>query len=485
MNRITLTLVASVIGLSGISQPALSANAFGNNQEFLERSSHVFNDLAKKASPAVVSISAIKSMNSMHGAIPPGMLPPGLPPDLFEEGPDGGFGNKALGIGSGVIIRSDGLILTNNHVVEHAERIDVTLDEKTRLRAKILGSDPKTDLAVIKLTNGPKNLPTIGFGDSDLIEVGDWTVAIGSPFGLNRTVTSGIISAKGRARMGMLDIEDFIQTDAAINPGNSGGPLLNSKGEMIGLNTAIFSQTGGYMGIGFAIPSKIAKQVTEELITRGWVARGWIGMSAQDVDEDLAKYFKVRSDKGAIVTQVSPKGPAGEAKLRTGDVILKFNDQPIESSSHLKSAVAKTKSGSTITLEITREGSVKQVPVVIREQPRPKTQQAGRAEPEKRAPDENIGLMVQDVPPDFAQVFKIQSGHGALVTAVAPGSVAFDAGLDGGDVILKVNDRDVKNSKHFVELAKGIKGKDVAVLYVQRGDEEKFFVPIKKQRDDA
>src|SRR6185437_11733647 len=263
----------------------------------------------KKAIPAVVSITTVKSMtaaeamnemspNSTNGPIP-FPLGPGGPGDL-----GGDKEQQVVEIGSGIIIRPNGYILTNDHVVAHATRIQVSFDDKTKYPAKIIGTDPKTDLAVIRVEKAPSSLPTLSFADSDQIKVGDWAIAVGSPYGLKQSVSFGIVSAKGRAQMGILDVEDFIQTDAAINPGSSGGPLLNTAGEIIGVNTAIFSQGGGFSGIGFAVPSSIAKEVADQLISKGRVVRGWVGLYAQDLDPDLAKHFHSPSQQGALVSAI-------------------------------------------------------------------------------------------------------------------------------------------------------------------------------------
>jgi serine protease Do len=443
--------------------------------DLLERSSHVFNDLAKKATPAVVSISAVKAADPEEAG-----FPFDSPFDQGPGSPDGGeMDGTTLGIGSGIVIRSDGLILTNYHVIEKAEKITVSFDEKHKTSATVVGADSKTDLAVIKADSPPPRLPVLTFGDSDRIQVGDWTVAIGSPFGLRQTVTSGIISAKGRGQMGMLDIEDFIQTDAAINPGNSGGPLLNAQGELIGVNTAIFSQSGGFIGIGFAIPSKIAKQVTDELIAHGRVIRGWVGVSAQDLDEDLAKFFHVPSAEGAVISQVVPKGPANEAKLRAGDVVVEFNQRQIHTSSDFKSMVAKTKAGAKVPVSIYRDGKSRTIALHIREQPRLEEalQLAGQAAPDEEKP--SLGLAVQDIPPEFARAFDMAIESGALIVGVRPGSPAFEAGLEPGDIILKANHRTIRDAKEFGKVAREFPPTRASVLYVQRGPEEKIFVPVK------
>lgn len=443
----------------------------GTPQEILSRTSSAFNDIAQNSISAVVSISVVKSAEQPKLPLLPGMA----------EHPD--LPQRSVGLGSGVIIRKDGYILTNDHVISDADRITVTLDEKHKMNARVIGADPKTDLAVIKLETRRSDFPTLGFGDSARIKVGDWALAIGSPFGLNRSVSSGIISAKGRAQMGILDIEDFIQTDAAINPGSSGGPLLNLNGEMIGINTAIFTQGSGFVGIGFAIPSRIAKEIAEQLIAHGRVSRGWVGMAAQDLDDDLARYFKAPSTEGALVSDVQPKGPASQAEVKPGDVVLEFDHHKIESAAQLKQLAGKKRSGDTVPLAILHHGEKRELDIRIGTQPVSskelvaKKQQAGRAKPDR---PKSLGLVVEDIPDELAPFLNLPSNEGALVSAVEPGSPAFESGLSPGDVILRADQSDIKNAKDFAKLSrKVIERKITMMLYIQRGPDEKLFVPVK------
>lgn len=509
-------------GTSTLSKPPShsgGASVNSKDEELLLRASHAFNVIAQNAMPAVVSISTIRRVPHRHGMLPG--MPPGLgldDPSIGEEGEDDarlppsvlpppGHGRsrkspfdesgdpaaadpRMLGIGSGILIRKDGLVLTNNHVIEHAEKITVTFDEKHKSKGHVVGTDPKTDLALVQI-DGPKrnDYPVISFGDSDQIREGDWAIAIGSPFGLNRSVSFGIISAKGRAQMGILDTEDFIQTDAAINPGSSGGPLLNAKGELVGVNTAIFSQGGGNMGIGFAIPAKIAHEVADSIIANGHVSRGWVGMMAQDLDADLAHYFKVPSSQGALVSEVVPNGPASKASIQNGDVVTEFDHHPIDGASSLKSLVGKSKAGSVIPVGIVREGQAHTIKVSIQEQPGPKepeptAQQAGRAA-QSHAHPPSFGLAVEDVPQDISHFLHLPSRQGTLVVGVNPGSPAFDAGIGPGDIILSANRVEVHGAHDFTRLTKSIKDQDVAVLYVQRGPTERLYVPVKLNDAEA
>ncbi len=439
-----------------------------SDMETLERSSRAFNQAARAAMPAVVSIRSIK-------------MGQGTPNPLAPPEAQGG-----VGLGSGVVLRPDGLILTNHHVVENARSITVLFEDKDRYAAHVVGRDAHTDLALIRLDKPPANLQTIRFADSDGVEVGDWAIAIGSPFGLSHTVTSGIVSAKGRGSLGVYDIEDFIQTDAPINPGNSGGPLLNLKGEMIGLNSAIYSQTGGYMGIGFSISSNLVRKVTDELIRTGKVSRGFIGISAQDMDADLAEFFKAGKDGGALVTGIQPEGAASSTPLRVGDVIVRWNRQPVKDASDLKARVGQTPVGSEVQLEWLSEGKKNISKLTVREQPQEESnsprQRAGSVGDSSQAapPPKGLGLAVDDIPPELEPLVETKNGQGALVVHVVPGGAASDAGLTPGDVILRLNRTEVHTAKQFTELAHKAQGGELVVLYLQRGGaHRRIYVPLR------
>ncbi len=447
--------------------------------ELLKQTSQAFSQAAKKATPAVVSIRTVKLGSDDDTNSPPQwMMPPGhsASPGASPSGPQ-------LGVGSGVVVRNDGLILTNQHVVEHAKSIFVYFNDTDRFKAKLIGSDSRTDIAVLKLVKPPQNLSVIDFANSDQVEVGDWALAIGSPFGLTHSVTSGIVSAKGRVHMGVYDIEDFIQTDAAINPGNSGGPLLNLEGQMIGLNAAIFSQTGGYMGIGFSISSNLARKVSDEIIAHGKVVRGYIGIVAQDMDGDLAEYFKIGAPQGALVSQVDPKGPAGiQGGVQNGDVIRKYSGQSVKNATDLKAAVNQTRVGDKVPIELMRAGKSRVVNLAIGEAPALKSgksdvEQAGSVADESE--DHSMGLAVHDIPAELETIVGVPPGAGALVTAVSPGGHAFDAGVAPGDIILTVNQKPMKGAQDVERFVKGLKKKDLAVFYLQRGPERKIYVPIR------
>lgn len=462
--------------------PASSMGApLGNARdiEFLSRAAHAFNDLAKKATPAVVSITTVKTLSPNEAINEVYPRSAGNPPFSNSLSPPSAQEQeqKVVGIGSGIVIHREGFILTNDHVVDHADRIEVSFDDKKKYSAHLIGLDSKTDLAVIQLDHPPKNLATLSFGDSEQIKVGDWAIAVGSPYGLKQSVTFGIISAKGRAQMGILDTEDFIQTDAAINPGSSGGPLLNTNGEIIGVNTAIFSQGGGFSGIGFAVPSQIAKNISDQLISQGKVKRGWLGLFAQDLNATLARHFHAQNEQGALVSQVVSEGPASRASIQAGDVILKYNSEPIVSSAQLKGLVGKTKAGDKIPVEITRDGSHQTLEVAVQEQPSNPSPQHNRAGKAYKK-DASLGLAVDDIPPELASFLKISSKHGAIIVAVRPGSAGFDAGLAPGDIILDVDRKEVHGAKDFIKATSKFSPGDTTVFYVQHGQDDRTFVSL-------
>lgn len=331
----------------------------------LESVGKAFVDIAEKVNPTVVNIQTVRKavIPTGHG-MESQMDNPRLR-EFFEEhglkrffqGPQGPHSQREFrpqAMGSGVIVTPDGYILTNAHVVNQAQEIKVTLTDKRSFKAKLVGADKESDVAVIKID--AQNLPAAELGDSDKLRVGEIVVAVGNPFGLNKTVTSGIVSAKGRTNMGIVDYEDFIQTDAAINPGNSGGPLVNIRGQVIGINTAIASRSGGYQGIGFAIPSNSARLIMADLIKEGKVHRGLLGVNIQDLTESLAKSFESKSSKGALVSQVVPAGPAEKAGVKTGDIIVAINGKAVESAAQLKNEVAACKPASKVSLSVFRNG---------------------------------------------------------------------------------------------------------------------------------
>jgi len=472
---------------------------------------HSFGPLVKRVMPSVVNVSVVQEVkagspfggsgdqagpgDSPEGPEGPGGGGPGGPEGPGgpgEQGPGGPFGQqqnpfdqfrrffgqiphqyKQHGLGSGVIVSPDGYILTNNHVAGHADEIRVRLLDKREFTAKVVGKDPKTDLALIKIdTKQP--LPVAPLGESGSAEVGDWVVAIGSPFGFTSTVTAGIISAKGRALGGNYD--DFIQTDASINPGNSGGPLFNTKGQVIGINTAIYSSTGSNAGIGFAIPIDIAKQVMEQLKEHGKVVRGWLGVEIQEVTPDLAQSFNLPEPEGALVANVEKEGPALKAGILRGDIIIKFNGMPVQDEHQLPELVARTPIGKSVPVEVIRNGKHMTIQVKVAEL---KEEELASAKSEE--PGSNWGLQVQSVTPEIANQLNLNSTKGVVVRGVQPDSPAADAGVQQGDVVLEVNHSKVNTVDDFLSAAKQAKkDKKSALLLVQRGNATMYTV-IKPQ----
>ena len=336
----------------------------------LHKSDGTFVEISKAATPTVVNISTTRLVKNEVG------------PNPFFEDPffrrffGDEFGRqfeqprerKEQSLGSGVIVESNGIIITNNHVIANADEIKVSLSDKREFKGKVLGTDPKTDIAVLKIE--ARDLPAIPMGDSSKMEVGEYVLAIGNPFGLHQTVTMGIISAIGRANVGISDYEDFIQTDAAINPGNSGGALVNTRGELIGINTAIFSKSGGYMGIGFAIPTNMARAVLESIKKEGKVVRGWLGVSIQEINPNLAKQFGIKENAGALVSDVMEKSPAEKAGIKRGDVIVQYQGNPVDNPGHLRNSVAQTRVGTRVKMAIIRDKKEIPVEVNIGEQPK-------------------------------------------------------------------------------------------------------------------
>jgi serine protease Do len=371
------------------------------------------------------------------------------------------------GLGSGVIITADGYILTNNHVVDGADEIKVALNDGREFTAKVVGRDPKTDIAVLKIA--AKDLPFITIADSEKIEVGDVCLAVGNPFGIGETVTMGIISATGRSGLGT-DYEDFIQTDAAINPGNSGGALVDAEGRLIGINTAILSRSGGYQGIGFAVPINMARTVMTDLITDGRVVRGYLGVHIQDLTPTLASEFNVRVDHGAVVGDVSPHSPAEKAGFQSGDVITSFNSQEVADSQHLKLEVAETAPGSRVPVEIVRDGKPMSLTVTVKEIPGESVAKADNGQ--GNSSDTLNGVTVGDLDAQSrSQLAVPEEIHGAVVTGVDEDSASYEAGLRQGDVIQEINHKPVKNADEAVKLSEEAKDPNTLLkVWSKRGD---------------
>lgn len=385
---------------------------------------------------------------------------------------------KRTSLGSGVIASADGYILTNNHVIEDADEINVRLANAEEYRAKIIGRDPKTDLALVKID--PKHeLHYVTFGDSESLRVGDWVIAIGNPFGFEQTVTAGIVSGKGRA-IGDGPYQNFIQTDASINPGNSGGPLFNLTGQLMGINTAIFSRSGGNIGLGFAIPANMAKSVFTQLKGTGKVTRGMIGVIIQPVTQDLARQFKLDRAIGALIGQVTPGGPAEKAGIKAGDIIIKYQGQLITQGNMLPALVAETQVGTKAQVVLFRDGKEVPVDVLIGELPEERTA-AGGAQSQNTLEDD-LGFTIQVLTPELAQSLGIEEQSGLLVSDVRPGSIAADAGLQRGDLIVEAgtgdNRRPVTSAKDLEAVLTAHKNQNILVLV--RSNKQTRFVLLKR-----
>jgi serine protease Do len=433
-----------------------------------------FSPVVKRVAQSVVKVN----ISTKSKTVP---VPGGGPDEIFRRFFGNQFGNqfggtpgnggmmrtpREFGLGSGVIVNKDGYILTNNHVVENADTIDVTLNDGREFKAKVVGRDPKTDIAVLKID--AKDLPALTIADSDKIEVGDLCLAIGNPFGIGQTVTMGIISAMGRGNVGVgTDYEDYIQTDAAINPGNSGGALVDAEGRLIGINTAILSRTGGYQGIGFAVPVNLARTVMDSLITSGKVVRGFVGVGIQDITPSLAEEFKLKDDKGALVGDVAPHGPAEKAGVQSGDVIVQFNHKPVVDTRHLRLQVAETAPGTTVPVKIIRDGHEKTLDITVKELADAE-QVAKSGDSQDNSSDTLNGVAVQDLDAQSRSQLNLPPNlKGALVTQVDEDSPAYDKGLRAGDVIEEINRKPVKNADDAVKLTEHVKDK-VTLLKVYR-----------------
>lgn len=448
--------------------------------ESLVRALPDFSPLVEKYGPAVVNVEVIEKAPSANGG--PGGLSPNDPfYDFFRRfgipGPEGGQrggGNQppAHEAGSGFIVSADGYILTNTHVVANADEVTVRLTDRREFQAKVIGADERTDVAVIKIS--ANNLPTVKLGDPAKIKPGQWVVAIGSPFGFENSATAGIISATARS-LPSDNYVPFIQTDVAVNPGNSGGPLFNMFGEVIGINSQIFSRTGGYMGVSFAIPIDVARNVEEQLVKSGRVVRGRIGVTIQDVNAQLAESFGLDRPRGALVSSVEKDGPAATAGLLPGDVILGVNGRPIERYGELSGTIAAMKPGADATLQVWRSGKQQLLPVKVTELKEQQTQEAktgGRPGGRPASQPDALGLTVRPLDPQEKEQAETQ---GNLVVEEAEGPAA-SAGVQPGDIIIGVNGKKVKTTKELQESSKAA-GKNVALL-IQR-DDAQIFIPLK------
>lgn len=466
--------LAAVLAVGPMLATPVHAQAAASNYSLPD-----FTDLVERVSPAVVNIRTTERVRSrgmtpedeemaeffrrffgipMPGApTPPGTPRRGQPPQGEEQ---------SRGVGSGFIISADGYVMTNAHVVADAETIYVTLPDKREFKARLIGTDRRTDVALLKVdANG---LPRLQMGDSNKIRVGEWVLAIGSPFGLDNSVTAGIVSAKGRDTG---DYLPFIQTDVAVNPGNSGGPLINLRGEVIGINSQIYSRSGGYMGISFAIPIDEALRVSEQLKSTGKVTRGRIAVAIGDVTKEVADSLGLGRARGALVGSVEPGGPAEKAGIEAGDIILKFNGRDIERASDLPRLVGETKPGSRVPMQLWRKGGTREVTITVAElepdaKPRPRAGTTPGDEGAAGAKPNALGLVVGDLSEARLRELKIKSG----VEVQAAEGVAARAGIRPGDVILRLGDTDVTSARQFNELVRGLDKSRMAAIFVRRGD---------------
>lgn len=456
---------------------AVSAFVFAFAAPSFARELPDFTELYEKQGPTVVNISTTQTI---HGGGQAMMPFPNVPEDdpfyeFFKRfGQPGGQGPqdyKTQSLGSGFIISSDGYILTNAHVVNDADEVIVKLTDKREFKAKIVGIDRRSDVSLLKID--ATNLPKVTLGDPAQLKVGEWVAAIGAPFGLENTVTAGIVSAKGRA-LPQENYVPFIQTDVAINPGNSGGPLFNLRGEVVGINSQIYSRSGGYMGLSFAIPIDVAMDVQNQLRAGGRVARGWLGIGIQEITKELADSFGMKNTNGALVAGVEKGSPAEKAGLDAGDVILRFDGKPVAASSDLPRIVGSTKPGKEVTVELLRRGSVKNIAVTVGEMPADDKDEARPARGPAKAEPNRLGLAVRELTPQ--QKKKINGKNGVLV--IGSESAAAQAGIRRGDVILAVNNSEVQSAEQFNKLVMAVpSGKTIALL-VLRGDNT-LYVPVK------
>jgi serine protease Do len=458
------------------------------NEAPLSRDSRMttsFAPIVKRVAPSVVYVYSTKTVRNQNPQLMPFFGDP-----FFRQFFGDRFGSrqrqprtfKQQSLGSGVIVTRDGYILTNNHVVDGADEIKVLLaKDKREFAAKIVGKDQKADIAVLKIE--ASDLSYLTLADSDKLEVGDVVLAIGNPFGVGQTVTMGIISALGRGGMGIEDYEDFIQTDAAINPGNSGGALVDAEGRLIGINTAILSRSGGNQGVGFAIPINLARNIMNQLIKHGKVERGYLGVAIRDLTPDLAQAFKAPDTHGALVEDVTAKSAAAEAGLRNGDVVIGLNGKPVDDSRHLRLAVGEMSPGTSVQLEVLRDGKERSFSVTLREMPGQQLTANNNEGPDNVDSDALNGVEVGNIDENARQQLNLPSDvKGALIISVDENSASYDAGLREGDVILEINRQSVHNADEAVEVSKHVKTKVTLVRVWSHGGSHYITVDERKSK---
>ncbi|CAG0993128.1 serine protease Do [Methylophilaceae bacterium] len=465
-------IAISAFCLAVLGNVAVAGNALANQLPD-------FTELAEKQGPAVVNISITQVMqvSSPFAGMPQdealgelfrrfGIPAPGIP---GQGGPQQEY--KSQSLGSGFIISNDGYVLTNAHVIRNADEVVVKLSDKREFTAKIIGADSRTDVALLKIE--ASGLPKVTFGNPEALKVGEWVVAIGSPFGLESTLTAGVVSAKGRA-LPQENFVPFIQTDVAINPGNSGGPLFNLKGEVVGINSQIYSRTGGYMGLSFAIPIDVAMDISDQLRATGKVTRGWLGIGIQEINKDLAESFGMKNTNGALVSNVEKGSPAEKGGLEAGDVIVKFDNKAIVASSDLPRVVGATKPGKQVPVEILRKGSSRNLTIALGEMPTEKDEVVPASKAPAKSEVNRLGLILRDLTPQ--QKNKIGGKNGLLVVdSQAP---AAQAGIRRGDVVLGVNNTEIQSLEQFNKQVAAIPAGKTVALLVLRG-ENTLYVPVK------
>lgn len=459
-----LFFMSAMMMFSIMDATAAPARVSIESVDHLTKTGKAMAEIAAAVKPAIVNISTTRTVKIQGGM------------DLFEDPFFRRFfgdqfnrqrqphprERKSAGLGSGVIVSSDGYIVTNYHVVKEADEIKVTLADKKEYHGKVIGSDPKTEISIVKIE--ATGLPTLPWGNSEKLQVGEIVLAVGNPYGLNQTVTMGIVSAIGRANVGIADYEDFIQTDAAINPGNSGGALVNPRGELVGINTAIFSTSGGYQGIGFAIPSNMIKSIMDSLVKQGKVVRGWLGVSIQKITPELQKQFSLKEGSGVLVSDAVENSPAEKAGLRRGDIIIAYDGKKTDEPYQLRNMVANTLPGEEHVLTILRDGIRQSINVIIGDVPTDLQGEPGAYL--------NVlkGIGVQEVTPELAKKMNIPSRiKGVVINDIDESSPAAGV-LTQGDVIQEVNRKKITNLKEYQEIAsKILKDEDVLILIFRNG----------------
>jgi serine protease Do len=477
----SLTAALAATGFYGLKAAGLGNMPFAHPAPTLKiaprseaASGRGYSAVVKQVLPAVVNISSSKVVKQAPMATPQGLDP------FFRQFFGDDFAQRfnvprertEKALGSGVIVSPEGYILTNNHVVDGAKEVTVTLHDKREFKARVIGADPRTDIAVLKIDGS--NFPSLTLADSSKVEVGDIVLAVGNPFGVGQTVTAGIVSATGRGGLGIEQVEDFIQTDAPINPGNSGGALVDDEGHLIGINTAILSgNSGGNQGIGFAVPINMARHDMDEILAHGKVEHGYLGILPQDVTPSLAKAFNTSETNGALVGEVTPNSPAASAGLKQGDIILAVNGQTVEDANQLRSRIGMMDPNTTVTLKLLRNGEVENVSVTLGEFP----SKEERASTDNENPANDLqGVTVENLTPDTAQQLKIPaSTKGVVVDQVSPGSRADNAGLQAGDVIQQVNHQSVSNMREYSRAVGASKKDEPVLLLVNRNGETMFL----------